>query len=100
MDEHTPGPWRIEGKSVMRGVTGHIISAGFNAHRDGPADYVGLFGPFMTSEVKTADLHLALAAPDLLEVAQMVLDTATVETPRELLQAATDAIAKATGKGE
>ena len=42
------------------------------------------------------DADLFVAAKDLLEVAHMVLDTATCHTPQELIDAATLAIDKAT----
>lgn len=45
-----------------------------------------------------ANANLIAAAPDLLAVAEMVLDTATIETPGELLAAAKAAIAKAEGR--
>lgn len=42
--------------------------------------------------------NLIASAPDLFAVAAMVLDTATIETPAELLAAAKTAIAKAEGR--
>lgn len=45
-----------------------------------------------------ADSRLIAAAPDLLRVAEMVLSTATVETPKELIDAAEAAVNKALNK--
>ncbi|MCO6427537.1 hypothetical protein [Nitrosomonas communis] len=44
-----------------------------------------------------ANAHLIAAAPDLLEVAEMVLATADINTPHDLIDAATKAVAKAKG---
>lgn len=49
--------------------------------------------PF-TDEKKSNALLIA-AAPDLADVAHMVLTTATVYTPQELVKAATEALRKA-----
>ena len=66
--KHTPGPWQIEGR---RGA-GYIISAGTNAERDGPADYVGVLDPMFyvageRADELAANARLAAAAPALLE---------------------------------
>lgn len=42
-----------------------------------------------------ADAQLFIAAQDLLNVAMLVMETATIETPRELLCAAQQAVEKA-----
>ena len=51
--------------------------------------------PFHNNGYK-ADAQLFIAAQDLLRVAQLVIDSATVETPKELLESASEAIKKAT----
>lgn len=51
-----------------------------------------------TVESNDADGPLIAAAPALLEVAQMVLATATVETPEGLVRAATIAVGRAEGR--
>lgn len=47
-----------------------------------------------------ARAKVAAAAPDLLAVAEEVLASATIETPRALLRLATEAISKAQGDSE
>lgn len=63
----------------------------------------GIFGPpIMIAKVigdsadTDARAKLIAASPDLLNVAEIVLQTATIETPKELLAAAFAAIKKAT----
>ncbi len=48
------------------------------------------------AETTRANAMLMAAAPDLFEVAQLILDTATIETPPGLLAAAEVAISRAT----
>jgi hypothetical protein len=50
---------------------------------------------FTNSQYK-ADAQLFIAAHDLLKVAQLVIDSATIETPKELLDSAYQAVKKAT----
>lgn len=49
-------------------------------------------------KARAAKFRLERAAPDLKAVAEMVLATATIETPKELVNAASAAIAKAEGR--
>lgn len=104
-DQHTPGPWRIEGS---RGA-GLIISAGVNAYRDGPNSYVGVLDPmFHVAGQDTpfrADAQLICAAPDMLEALRRIADAPAwgapdkwEDTPAEVRQLARAAIAKAEGR--
>ena len=52
--------------------------------------------PFDINPKYKGDANLFVAAKDLLDVANLVLDTATCHTPQELVEAATLAINKAT----
>lgn len=60
-DKPTPPPWRIE---ATRGSEVAIISAGMNAHGDGPDRYV------MQGRMSRPDAELAIAAHDLLAACQ------------------------------
>ena len=95
MAGHTPGPWHIEGR---RGDA-YWLSAGINAHRDGPETYVGLFDP--EPENAEANARLIAAAPDLLEALKACvvdLDDSGQPSAGAALEAAANAIAKAEGR--
>lgn len=89
MSKHTPAPWKIiDGMSSLRviGADGYAVAA--------------VRAKYRTQEhwaTQRANAALIAAAPDLLEVARLVLDTATIETSVGLVEAARAAIAKATG---
>jgi ParB-like chromosome segregation protein Spo0J len=84
---HTPGKWEAfcvgSSSAGDDGVGVYEIVAG--GHRR-VAEYL-----------TAADAALCAAAPDLLAVAQMVLDGATDSTPAALIALAEQAVAKATG---
>jgi hypothetical protein len=70
IDNHTPGPWRVEGFKTVEGKTvGHIISYGTNGHGDGPAGYVGT-----TEGTSAEDAALMARAPSLLARVRMLED--------------------------
>lgn len=83
----TPGPWVV-----------HPFRATVDAAGDGEMVPVcGMLWPTgKRTEAETeANARLIAAAPDLADVAHMVLNTATVYTPPELVKAATEALRKA-----
>ena len=86
MNTHTPGPWETLKFSQHELQTDfEMVKVGKRVHMIGYSD-----------EDK-ANAQLIAAAPDLLDVAEMVLALATIDTPIELIKAATAAIAKARG---
>ncbi len=90
------GPW-IVGKNNTGPVAGTIPVTTpdyFDSYRNGML-IASVYG---TASFSEANAHLIAAAPDLLEVAEMVLSTATVETPKELIDAAEAAVNKALNK--
>lgn len=84
---HTPGPWEA--------VYGHQsgLARGVRAERANIVNFGGISRPAKAEG--QANARLIAAAPDLADVAHMVLNTATVYTPPELVQAATEALRKA-----
>lgn len=86
----TPGPWA------------RIIADGYTVRHPqiysdtGPIANATFLGNGRVDELN-ANARLIAAAPDLLDVAEMVLALATIDTPPELIKAATAAIAKARG---
>ncbi len=86
----TPGPWA------------RIIADGYTVRHPqiysdtGPIANATFLGNGRVDELN-ANAQLITAAPDLLDVAEMVLALATIDTPVELIKAATAAIAKARG---
>ena len=84
MSKYTPGPWHITVNAIDE-IWIHSEKVSFIAKVSGPNKR---FEP-------NADARLISASPDLADVAHMVLNTATVYTPPELVQAATDALRKA-----
>lgn len=82
----TPGPWTDGGDP-----TGDIYGTWDDDEYHEPIIECdsGVYGPYGD------DRKLILAAPDLADVAHMVLNMATVYTPPELVQAATEALRKA-----
>lgn len=95
MSAHTPGPWRVEGRTVYGAKSGHIISHGTNAYGDGPEGYV-----CNTSGTSEADARLIASAPDLLEALQNLLGFSSHPKSVEFEMAKDDAraaIAKASG---
>lgn len=86
MNNRTPGPWETLTFSQHELQTDFaMVKVGKRVHMIGYSD-----------EDK-ANACLIAAAPDLLDVAEMVLALATIDTPIELIKAATAAIAKAKG---
>ena len=82
----TPGPWEtLEFSQHELQTDFAMVKVGKRVHMIGYSD-----------EDK-ANAQLIAAAPDLLDVAEMVLALATIDTPPELIKAATAAIAKARG---
>ena len=96
--QHTPGPWEYVAKlTASENHRGFFI----RAEKDNKA------GKWALAEVQPGDsdgdlgeanARLIAAAPDLLEVAEMVLGMATNYMPQELIDAAGIAAAKATGR--
>lgn len=88
--EHTPGPWEIT-------PTKHPVADTFGVEARGV--WVAKCHPFNGDgpgrEEAKANAHLIAAAPELLEVCEMVLEFASIEMPPELIDKATAAIAKA-----
>lgn len=86
--KHTPGPWRIW-------HDGSVVAAGDKGANGGKVIFESdaFFGPD-----REANIALCAAAPDLLEVAEEVLATASIETPDHLLKMATSAVRKARGE--
>ena len=97
---HTPGPWvagKISRQIVPINAPGGDPTLGCSkwdglAHVFGCDDY-----PDDGAVVARANARLIAAAPELLGVADLVLAHASVETPPELVRAATAALAKARG---
>lgn len=83
MSAHTPGPWRVHSFSL----TEHVIPEVWGLSGDEYSDHIK----------RVEDARLIAAAPDLLEVAEMVLGMATVDMPQALIDAAGIAVAKARG---
>lgn len=86
---HTPGPWKVGpiDDTVVTASDGSEIAA-----IDGDYSDPDLW-PIME-----ANARLITTAPDGLALAHMVIDTATVETPPALIEAANALIAKAKGQ--
>ncbi len=90
---HTPGPWWVE-RDPRPGMEWNLAVAApgdkdvcFMTHDGTPLNELG-----------EANAALIAAAPELLEVAYMVLATAKIETPPAMLEAARLAIRKAEGR--
>lgn len=90
MSAHTPGPW-IHATDI--GQVGSVET------QEGlvVAQTQALVRDYDRSE-RNANARLIAAAPDLLEVAEMVLGMATVDMPQVLIDAAGIAAAKARGR--
>ena len=100
MSKHAPGPWDAVQNawniSTIYGVDDCEIAVcriyldhlSEEEAEDLEDEYVA---------VLLANACLIAAAPNLLDVAEMVLALATIDTPPELIEAATAAIAKARG---
>jgi len=96
--KHTPGPWRVEGRTTERGgaLSGHIISYGTNGYGDGPDGYV-----CKTRGTSEADANLIAAAPDLLDALKLITAMDGDQPARsdwDMVRIARAAIAKATGE--
>lgn len=89
MSKHTPGPWGY----LRSSAAGRYIVSAENM----PLDICVLSNRDKSQDEINANAELIAAAPDLLDVAEMVLALATIDTPPELIKAATAAIAKARG---
>ena len=91
MSKHTPGPWSFGhwGNDFWVGTQPNGLS--------GKVARV-LWGMGEGVEEGRENARLISSAPDLLDVAEMVLALATIDTPVELIKAATAAISKATGE--
>lgn len=85
----TPGPWKLSRQNPSP-TTGMWMIAG------GKPGYLAEVRDCGSGCV-VANAQLITASPDLLDVAEMVLALATIDTPPELIKAATAAIAKAKG---
>lgn len=91
--QHTPGPLTVSLRQSDRHGDQYAIEND-SVPRDGDwrdvyvhfSGYFGSYGP-----------HVFAAAPDLLEVAEMVLGMATVDMPQALIDAAGLAAVKARG---
>lgn len=102
---HTPGPWACgfgdNGVTGDRAAAAHYLSGVRGVEqvlvRHG-CEVVAIVAGYHRKECIDADANLIAAAPDLLAVAYMVLEKATIETPLSLINAASDAIAKARGQ--
>lgn len=83
---HTPGPWRVSENCQTDVFAGNrFVASAYNGYRAHVA------------KTDADNARLIAAAPELLAVAEMVLAHASVETPPELVRAATAALAKARG---
>ena len=69
--KHTPGPWHIEARIGVKGVTqrGVKVCYGVNSHGDGPK---GTVGDIMGAS--DANNSIMIAAPDLLALAHQYRD--------------------------
>ena len=84
--EHTPGPWEAVGSGIYAQVYLPDKTVWF------PLGYT------LTAESAEANSRLIAAAPDLLDVAETVLELVTVEMPVELVNKAFAAVEKAKGE--
>ena len=95
--KYTPGPWTIgrsaDNTPLVMVPTPTSEGSGFGVACVNRIPRMGSVGGDMD-----ANARLIAASPDLLAVAQMVLETASDTTPPDLLAAATAAIAKAEGR--
>ena len=97
MADRTPGPWSINREHEYCGVR----IDGPNGRSIGHAiqrDEHPTLGCGISQQQAQANALLMTAAPDLLEVAEMVLATATLETSPDLIAAAVAALAKVKGR--
>lgn len=94
MSKHTPGPWHYCGCGKCQLVWGLKPADGSDPVlvHDMPCDDEV---PTAQGKEGVANARLIAAAPELANVAHMVLTTATVYTPPELVKAATEALRKA-----
>lgn len=103
---HTPGPWRVGreiGESqlmprieILRDIT-FVVGVRPVTYYIAEVCYPTTTGNTVGAGERRANARLIAAAPDLLGVAQMVLDEATDSTPPALIAAAEAAIARVTG---
>lgn len=101
MSKHTPGPW-FACCNEDEGYSHYVFDQGERAIcamcSNDPNDKRDQYEPIdevLTVRERQANARLIAAAPDLADVAHMVLTTATVYTPPELVRAATAALRKA-----
>ena len=89
---HTPGPWELgkhgKYKQWIDGVNWNKLAAVYVC-------ICGDNGESVPDAEGEANSRLIVASPDLANVAHMVLATATVYTPPELIKAAEAALQKA-----
>ena len=90
MSKPTNGPW----SRII--ADGYIVKHPQIYSDTGPVANATWLGDSRLDELN-ANARLMAAAPDLLDVAEMVLALATIDTSPELIKAATAAIAKARG---
>ena len=90
MSKHTNGPW----SRII--ADGYIVRHPQIYSDKGPVANATWLGDSRLDELN-ANARLMAAAPELLDVAEMVLALATIDTSPELIKAATAAIAKARG---
>lgn len=98
MSGHTPGEWTIHKDRIAAPCFEHAGCEKTIAWRGWRESYTPGALTCTVGENEAANVRLFAAAPDLLAVAEEVLASATIETPRALLKMATEAIAKAEGK--
>lgn len=82
---HTPGPWKVS----AHGYDSPYLSKAFIE-----AEIGGCIAGLWAGDC--ADAKLIAAAPDLLSVAQFIVQATTGNIPPGIVQAARDAIVKAT----
>lgn len=89
MSKYTPGPWRAFIRKRAK------VIAILSQNGDAIVAWPGFDSSDYNISTQVHNARLIAAAPDLADVAHMVLNTATVYTPPELVQAATAALRKA-----
>ncbi len=87
--KHTDGPWNVCRQNPSPTTGEWMVSGATHG-------YLAEVRDCGSGDV-AANARLIAAAPDLLDVAEMVLALATIDTSHELIKAATAAIAKARG---
>ena len=89
MNKHTPGPWRV-GELRRIYAQNILVTQTFK-------DPHGIATEGIGRSEAGANAQLIESAPELLELAEQVLALATVEMPKQLIEAAEKVIAKVKG---